>query len=147
MKAWVITRETPNANAVHNTVVVGLLSARKSAEAVKDYVEWLYVTLECSTEDLMGFVKYSKPYKPYEAQYFTTNTGVSHKVGMYCGHNPFLIARLADNVNLKKNGWLEWGNPEKFVVDSKTLDIKEKLPGSNSTAPVCLQPRKWAPKK
>lgn len=111
MKAWIITSETPSADAAHNTAVVGLLSARKSHQTVKEYVKWLYVMLEYSIGDMMAFVKYTKPHKPYEAQYFTTNTGIPHPVGMHCGHNPFLIARLAEHIKLKSDGYLEWIDP------------------------------------
>ena len=70
--AWIITQEGPWQKAE----VVGILSARKSASTVKDYIEWLYGLLHYSPDVHFELANYNGQWKPYEAEYFTTNTGI-----------------------------------------------------------------------
>src|SRR5665213_232446 len=114
-KAWIITQEGTS----DNRSVIGVLSGRKSGSTVKDYVEWLYALLHYSPEEQLNLVRYNRPYKPYEAEYWKTNTGVPMESRMTCGHNPWLEARLATNVRLidpdGEHPVLEWTEPDRLV--------------------------------
>ena len=136
--AWVITQE----GTQHATEVIGVLSARKSASAAKEYVEWLYALIHYGPEEHLGLAKYMKPINPYEAQFMTTNTGVPVIHTFICGHNPYLVARLAKNVTLikadSKQPMLIWTNPDMPVCDKNTQRVIDKLPGGTREAPVHL---------
>jgi hypothetical protein len=136
--AWVITQEGTR----HSTEVMGILSARKSAKTVKQYVEWLYALLRCYPDQHLEYARYIDPIIPHEAEY-KTNTGVPINSIMRCGDNPYLVARLAKNVKLidedPDKPILIWTNPERLVCDpNRPHHIMEKLPGSERQAPVRL---------
>jgi hypothetical protein len=136
--AWVITQE-----GTHHTdeqVVIAILSARKSARAIKEHVEWLYALLRCDPERHLALAKYRNPEIPWEAEFDKTNTGVPV---MRCGNNPWLVARLAKSVSLipdDRGGWfLQWANPPIRICDTKfPPNIIEKRPGAKCQAPVHL---------
>ncbi len=77
-RAWVITQEGPN----YPTEVIGVLTARKSAATVKDYVEWLYALLHYGPDGHLAFATYTKRAIPCQAEYWTTNTGAP--MNAYC---------------------------------------------------------------
>lgn len=136
--AWVVTQE-----GTRQTIeVIGILSARKGANSAKEYVEWLHALLHCGPAEHMDLAKYQKPSKPYEAKYMTTNTGVPVQHTITCGHNPYLVARLARDVSLVdvdgEQPILKWTNPDMPVCDKNTRRIVDTLPGSTHQAPVHL---------
>src|SRR5229473_1693968 len=137
-RAWIITQE----GTQHPSEVIGILSARKSPRAVKEYVEWLYALLHYCPREHLDLAKYNNSFNPYEAQYWTTNTGVPVDSLMACGHNPYLEARLATNVVLidadGEQPILEWIEPHRLVCDRQTGHIIEKVPGKLSRSPVHL---------
>ena len=136
--AWVITQE----GTQHDTEVIGILSARKGSDAAKEYVEWLYALLHYGPAEHMGIAKYQKPFNPYEAQFMTTNTGVPVLHTITCGHNPYLVARLAKDVSLidadGEQPILKWTNPDMPVCDKNTRRVIDRLPGGTHEAPVHL---------
>ena len=79
---------------------------------------------------------------PYEAQYMTTNTGVPVQHTIMCGHNPYLVARLAKDVSLidtdDEQPILKWTGPDRLVCDRDTHRIVEKVSGGTYEAPVHL---------
>jgi hypothetical protein len=140
--AWVITQE----GTQHETEVVGILSARKSENVVKQHVEWLYALLHYGPAEHVSLAQYNSPSNPYEAQFMTTNTGVPVQNTMMCGHNPYLVARLAKNVTLidsdSDQPRLKWANPDRIVCDTDTLRVIERVPGGTCEAPVRLPLRR-----
>lgn len=136
--AWIITQEGTR----QATEVIGILSARKSAKTIKDYVEWLYALLNYSASGHIDFSNYRKPAIPYKAEFWTTNTGVPVETLMLSGHNPHLVARLAKDVTLIETDGepplLQWTNPHRLVCDKATRQIVEKIPGLAHRAPVHL---------
>lgn len=141
--AWVITQEGTR----QEPEVIGILSARKGAQLVEQHVEWLYALLHYEATEHMGLAKYNSPSIPYKVQYITTNTGVPVDNTMMCGHNPFLVARLAKNVTLidaddGQSYRLRWTNPDRIVCDKDTHRIVEKVPGGTYEAPVRLPLRR-----
>ena len=140
--AWVITRE---GTEEHTTEVLGILSARKTAKVIKEYVEWLYALLYYDPADHLAFARYNKPYNPYKAEYWQTNTGVSVQSKMSCGHNPILVARLAKRVKLisSANGVsnLQWKEPDRNICDPQTRYVTETIQGEMVNIPVHLPMR------
>ena len=136
--AWVITQEGTR----HPQVVVGIISSRKSAQQIKEYVEWLYALLNYGPEDHLAQARYHNPYNPYKACFWQTNTGAPVDTLMMCGGNPHLVARRAKNIRLVESDGeqplLEWTQPDRLVCDPQTLHVKEKIPGMTLQAPVHL---------
>jgi hypothetical protein len=100
-RAWVITREGTR----HPIQVIGILSARKSSKEIKAYVEWLYALFSYYPSEHLRIAHYTKPLALYEAQFFTTNTGILVDSEMMCGDNPFLVAcRAKDLVLIGEDG-------------------------------------------
>jgi hypothetical protein len=133
MKAWIITQEgtrTP-------VEVIGILSARKSAKIVKEYVEWLYALLQYSAGEHLNMARYSNPTIPYKVQFDRSN-GVRVESRMTCGHNPWIEARFASNVSLIDTSlegyYLEWTEPDKIIFDPNL----HKIPGETVRFPVHL---------
>jgi hypothetical protein len=92
-----LTQEGPQ----HPTEVIGILSARKSGQTIKEYVEWLYALLHYHPGDHLALSRYNNPTVVYEANFMTTNTGVPVDSTMTCGDNPFLVARRAKNISYR----------------------------------------------
>ena len=137
--AWVITQEGPQ----HTAKVIGILSARKSARKIKEYVEWLYALLHYHPSDHLDFTRYNNPTVVHKAQFMTTNTGVPVDYAMTCGDNPFLVACRARNISLietcEKVMELKWANPDIRIWDKQTPpNIVERIPGAISQAPIHL---------
>jgi hypothetical protein len=136
--AWVITQE----GTAQDPEVIGILSARKSAAVVKQYVEWLHALLRYGPEDHMRLAHYNSLQNPYKAELLTTNTGVPVDSTIMCGHNPFLVARFTKNVALVDADGdrppLKWTNPNRIVCDRDTNRVIEKVPGGTYEAPVRL---------
>lgn len=137
--AWVITQE----GIRHNTIeVVGVLSARKSGRAVKEYVEWLYALLHYVPQEHLQFAGYTKPTLIYEAEFWTTNTGVPTDRRMHCGHDPYLVARRANNISLldPDDGapFLKWTEPNLPICDPTSGEIVATKAGKTMRARVHL---------
>jgi hypothetical protein len=65
---------------------------------------------------------------------------VGHRTAYHCGHNPYLIARLARKVRLdaaRKVAKLEWQEPDRFEL-STSGPAKKIGGGSMASAPVRL---------
>lgn len=136
--AWVITQEGTR----HDTEVVGILSARKGSDTAREYVEWLYALLHYGPAEHIGLANYRKSANSYKAQFMTTNTGVPVLHTITCGHNPYLVARLARDVSLVdahgERTKLKWTNPDMPVCDKATRRVSGNIPGRTYEAPVHL---------
>lgn len=112
---------------------------------MKECVEWLYALLHYSPTEQLDFARYSKPRRPYEAGFWTTNTGVPVHSLMTCGHNPFLVARLAKDVALVSSeeliAYLQWTEPDRLVCHPQSHYVVERIPGLVTKAPVHLPMR------
>jgi hypothetical protein len=134
--AWIITQEGTR----QFREVIAVLSARKSGKTVKEYVEWLHALLNYGLGEHLGMAKYHNPTNPYEAEFTRTNTGVPVENLMFCGHNPYLVARLAKDIQVVDpegdEPILKWTDPDRLVCDEQTLHVKGKIPGASCQAPV-----------
>jgi hypothetical protein len=138
-RAWVITLEGPQ----QPVEVIGVLSARKSGRKIKAYIEWLYALLSYMPSEHLGIAHYTKPLVLYEASFSTTNTGVPVNYEMMCGHDPFLVACLASDLNLmgeeEDKQVLRWTGPDRLVYDLQTPHVVvERIPGKEREAPIRL---------
>src|ERR1700733_14456150 len=95
-RAWVITREGPQ----HSQEVIGIVSARIGARMMKKHIEWLDPLLHSSPSTHFEMAKYNRPARPNEAEFDRTNTGIPVQSTIRCGHNQYLVARLASEVVL-----------------------------------------------
>jgi hypothetical protein len=136
--AWVITREGTR----HATEVIGILSARKSANTVREYVGWLYALLHTSPRGHFDSANYKKVPYPCEATFMTTNTGVPVDSRIICGDNPYIAACRAINVTLidpdGDKPSLQWITPEILICDPQSRHIIEKKPGVMRKGPIHL---------
>jgi hypothetical protein len=95
---WIITRgEGPH----HRREVIGILSSRKSARRIKEYVEWLCALLHYNPDEHLAFSRYNNPTVPYKAQVDAKQDMVwcdvmiavlGRKISLIksCGSEPFL---------------------------------------------------------
>lgn len=138
VSAWVITQEGTR----HAAEVIGISSARKPDQKVKEYIEWLYALLHCYPEQHLAFARYLNPIIPYEAEYDRTNTGIPVSSLLRCGGNPYLVACLAKNVAMvvgEDVSVLKWTNPDRLICDPKwPHQIVEKISGAKCQAPIRL---------
>lgn len=135
--AWVITRE----GLSHEMEVISILSSRKSADRIKEMVEWLYALLYYSPHEHIAMGRYSDPLNPYPAVYWTTNTGTPVLSKMVCGHDPILVARLAKEVEFlggEENSSLRWTEPDRLQCDCMTGRITDRIPGHRTEASIHL---------
>jgi hypothetical protein len=100
-KVWLVTSESLNGKPE----VMSILSIRKSAKYVADFIEQLYIHKYYSVDEKMGLALGTWD-NPYRVSYAVHNS-VPHKERMICGGNPWIEARI---VRIKR--WvgndLEW---------------------------------------
>ncbi|MHA3977357.1 hypothetical protein ACW9UR_06715 [Halovulum sp. GXIMD14794] len=95
MKAWIIRWSWIGDHAAVEQPIVAVLRARTSAETVRKHVELLYVAQQC-LRDQIDMARYNKPREnPYPAEFAEKRGDV-----ITCGHNPYLEAFLADDVQV-----------------------------------------------
>ena len=100
MKAWLITWDWSGDHAAVGDPVVAVLSARTGAEEVRRYVERRYVEETASLREMLSYARYNRPQKPCPAE-FERLEGVRFQGRIRCGPNPWLYARLVDNLRVE----------------------------------------------
>lgn len=105
-KAWLVTWETANNQPIEDPIAA-VFSSRRSPETVKNYIEFLYsATHLVGEEKLQTLVDPSS--NPYPATFGTLRVKVSQSevrnvrwtAQIMCGHNPYLYARIVDNLRI-----------------------------------------------
>src|SRR5262249_30258388 len=116
---WVITQEGTR----QSTEVIGLLSSRKSPDKVRMIVEFIYALFNYSAGEHFSCSRYQKPQNPYPAEYNRINTGARNMSTIFCGHHPYLVARLAKNVRLlpSERSEIEWTEPDRIEVHGSAI--------------------------
>jgi hypothetical protein len=89
ISAWLVTWEGVGGRAHEPEKIAAILSPRFSVRRVEQVVELLYMNASYSLSERIAWTK-SRKNNPYLAQ--------SHGGHVVCGHNPFLDARLVDNL-------------------------------------------------
>jgi hypothetical protein len=110
-KAWLVTWDWAGDHAAvpERDAVAAILRPQTSPDTVKRIVELLYAAREYHPADKLGALTRN----PYPAQFNTVEIEQPLRDGevfkqtvpfagqIVCGHNPFLYARLVDNLRLR----------------------------------------------
>lgn len=100
MKAWVIRWGWIGDHAHVDRPDVAVLSARISAERVREYAELLYKLHVFSLQQHIDQAQYNRPqHNPYSAEFAGGWRG-----DIVCGHNPQLMAFRATDINVESDG-------------------------------------------
>ena len=96
--AWLITWEWIGDHAKVENKIVAILNYRRSGEYVRKITELLYANNCFSLRERVAYAR-NKRNNPYPAQIYSGER-------IHCGHNPYLYARLVDDlcVNIDENG-------------------------------------------
>jgi hypothetical protein len=101
VKAWLVTWEGDGERAkvkIKNRIAA-ILNSRTSAERVRELVEFIYVNEWYSVSERLAYAK-SRRGTPYPAQ-FTSISGVQWEGQIFCGDNPFLFARIVEDIHVE----------------------------------------------
>ena len=97
--------------------MVAILSWRYSPERVRQLIEQMYINHTATISEQMIYAK-SKRRNPYPA-YYDTYRGANVTWHIFCGHNPWLHARLVEELHLEAEGnekqklsWIEFPRPK-----------------------------------
>jgi hypothetical protein len=96
MKAWLVTWEWVGDHAKRADVIAAVLNPRLSTKRVRDIVELLYANEYYSLRERMACAR-DRRTNPYPAVFGSVD-GVQWPGQITCGHNPFLFARLVDDL-------------------------------------------------
>jgi hypothetical protein len=122
MRAWLITWEgSGNHNKLKNPIAA-ILSWRYSPERVRQLVEQIYINQTSTVDEQMIYAK-NKKRNPYPA-YYDTYEGANVTWQIYCGPNPYLHARLVEELCLERDenkreklNWKESPRPKSKKLD------------------------------
>ena len=89
--AWLVTWEWASDHAKRDDKIAAILSPRWSPDRVRQYVEWIYVNSYYTLSERIAYAK-NRNSNPYPAKF----NGCQDQI--YCGHNPFLFARMVDDL-------------------------------------------------
>lgn len=101
IEGWLVTWEWIGDHAKRDDKVAAILNPRFSAERVRELVELLYLTQNSTLSERMNWAR-DKHLNPYPAQFHTLD-GVPWQGQIHCGHNPFLFARLVDDLAVERD--------------------------------------------
>jgi len=127
-KRWIILGILEKDSKIYEGIIA-ILSARKSAKYVQDFLEDLSRMLPICSEDILDFTKFTNPRIPYPAKRELDENG--RFVSITCGDNPHLEARYAEILGFENNGAdISWmpnhthsGKKEKRVSKILSLGI------------------------
>ena len=105
ISAWLVTWQGTKVDP--DKKAVAILNPRWGGSRVKEYVELLYYVLEYTFSDQAQYAKQPKN-NPYPAKFAGGYEGQ-----ISCGHNPFLSARLVDNLVIEDQKIISWENRPK----------------------------------
>ena len=94
-RAWLVTWEWAGDHAQRCDKVAAIFNPRWSAQRVREFVEFIYLSDYTLSERLVYAVH--KRRNPYLATFGPT-TGEIH-----CGHNPWLYARCVDDLTVERD--------------------------------------------
>src|SRR5262249_10276910 len=103
ISAWLVTWEHADAHAKPPGRVAAVYNTRGSPERVKELVELLYVGASFAIFEQIAYAN-NRSFNPYPAR-FGSLRGILCWMGeIYCGHDPWLFARLVDNLRTEESG-------------------------------------------
>lgn len=101
LRAWLVTWEWCGEHAKVENPIAEILDPRLSARQVRDLIDLRY-NQDASLSEKMAW-RLRKCSQPYRAE-FQTIEGVPWEGEIICGHNPYLRARLVDELIVTKDG-------------------------------------------
>ena len=102
ISAWLVTWEHAGTHASPPRRVVAVYNPRWSPERVRELVELLYVGANYTIFEQIAYAN-NRSFNPYPAR-FGSLKGIPWMREIYCGHNPWLFARLVDNLRTEESG-------------------------------------------
>ena len=122
MVAWLITWEWLE----EKEEIAAILNYRTSPEKVREIVELLYVNEYLIEEEKIAYAK-NKKNTPYPAE-FERIRGERWLGRIFCGPNPFLYARMVDDLKIEKTSgkiiWKEREIPKRLLENIEKMQIK-----------------------
>ena len=110
MTGWLLTWEWIGDHAKKDKPFITVLNYRRSSEYVRKFVEQLYAIYYYSDQEILALAR-NKENNPYPAE-FNAIKGVTWAEQITCGHNPFIFARLVDDLKFETdqegNEVLKW---------------------------------------
>ena len=100
-KAWLVTWEWSGDHAQREQKVAAVFRPQLSGKRVRELVECLYSFSEYTPRERMAFGLGLSP-NPYPARFGTLDS-ISWEGVITCGHNPWLEARLVDDLVIDEN--------------------------------------------
>ena len=101
MVAWLITWEWQGGHAKVKDNIASILNYRLSSERVLEIVELLYANNKYDLSERLAYAK-NKKNNPYPAEYHRIKL-IRYMGRITCGHNPWLYARVVDNIRIEHN--------------------------------------------
>jgi hypothetical protein len=130
LSAWLVTWEWCGDHAAVSDKVAEILDPRMPSERVRQIVELLYHR-EASLSEKVAW-RLLKRNQPYSAD-FVDIEGVKWEGQVMCGHNPWLLARLVDDLKIETD---VQGRDSATWRDRRTvLEMREKLARIKSRSP------------
>src|SRR5208282_4781748 len=103
IKAWLVMWEWVGDHAAVADPIVDILSARKSVEYMRDHLDRLH-NLKCmSLGERTAMARYNQPMRPVYPAQVVRPANRSSPPEIHCGHNPWLVARLVQNLTVETN--------------------------------------------
>jgi hypothetical protein len=102
MKAWLVTWEWASDQARRDEKVAAVFSPQLGPNRVREFVELLYMTEYYTVSERMTCAL-PKGHNPYPARFGQTPQGIPWTGEIECGHHPFLLARLVDDLTAELN--------------------------------------------
>ena len=122
--AWLVTWEGLGDRSKMKRKVAAILNPHWSPRRVLEYVEFIYVINNYSIDEQIAYAK-NKSFNPYPAE-FNRIRGVPWDGQIICGHNPFLYARLVDDLQSGGGGGedIVWKDRPKPDFDKIFRDLE-----------------------
>jgi hypothetical protein len=135
MKAWLVTWEWCGDHAKREDKVAAIFNPRLSGDRVRELVEFIYLSAMYSLRERADYARDKKRHNLYPAEFGTTPEGVTWVGEIVCGHNPYLQARLVDDLKIESDPegieratWKELPRPDLSRLNTTSLP---KPPSSN----------------
>jgi len=92
-----VTWEWVGDHAKPERKIAAILNPHWSPDRVREYVEFIYANSHYSISEQIAYAK-NRSFNPYPAEFMPVRGGVQWQGQIICGHNPWLFARLVDNL-------------------------------------------------
>jgi hypothetical protein len=102
MKAWLVTWEWCGEHAKREDPLAAIFDPRYSGERVRELVGFIYRSAMFTLSEQAEYAR-NKKHNPYPPEFGRTLDNIPWSGEIICGHNPFLRARLVDDLVIERN--------------------------------------------